>query len=230
MKIVKASVRIPEDQLDRVLLKRLERYARICYKSEDKMQTTPGDSFIRSIMRNGHESVIEHEKITLLLVTDRGVTHEVVRHRIGSYSQESTRYCNYNKEKFGSEITVIEPCFYEKEDPRYELWHKGCLNAEMSYFAMLEAGATPQEARSVLPNSLKTEIAVTYNMREWRHFLRLRADKSAHPQARELAIPILKTFQKVFPELFSDIPYDETFPLKQCAEVIITDELFRARD
>ncbi len=230
MKIVKASVRIPEDQLDRKILKRLERCARICYKSEDKMQSTSSESFIRSIMKSGHESVIEHEKITLMMVTDRGVTHEVVRHRIGSYSQESTRYCNYHKEKFGSEIKVIEPCFYEKDDPRYELWRQGCLDAEKNYFAMLSAGATAQEARSVLPNSLKTEIAVTYNMREWRHFLRLRADRSAHPQAREVAIPILKKFQQVLPELFSDIPYDETFPKEQYAQVIITDELFQERD
>ena len=230
MNIVRASVLIPQDQLDRGILKRLERCARICYKSENKMQDTASESFIKSILKSGHESVIEHEKITLMMVTDRGVTHEVVRHRIGSYSQESTRYCNYHKEKFGNEITVIEPCFYEADDPRYDLWRQGCLDAEKNYFAMLDAGATPQEARSVLPNSLKTEIAVTYNMREWRHFLALRAASNAHPQAREVAIPILKTFQEILPELFAEIPYDESFPEDQYADIVLTDELFRPLD
>ena len=149
MNIVKASVRIPQDQLNREMLNRIERCARICYKSEEKMQDAAhsSESFLRSIMKSGHESVIEHEKITLMFITDRGVTHEVVRHRLGSYSQESTRYCNYNKEKFGSEITVIAPCFYTEDDPRYALWQKGCLDAEANYFAMLDAGGKKRTAQ-----------------------------------------------------------------------------------
>ncbi len=227
MKIVRARVLIPAEELDRNMLSRLERCARICYKSEDQMDATSQTSFIRSIMNSGHESVIEHEKITLMLITDRGVSHEVVRHRLGSYSQESTRYCNYHKDKFGQEITVIRPCFYQDDDPLYSLWKEACLAAEKSYFAMLAGGASPQEARSVLPNSLKTEMAVTYNIREWRHFLALRAHKTAHPQAREIAIPILKMFQDVLPELFSDVEYDTTFPEAQWAPVVLTDALFQ---
>ncbi len=227
MNIIKPRVLVPQDQLDPGMLTRLERCARICYKSEEKM-VTGKSGFLASVIARGHESVIEHEKITVLMITDRGVTHEFVRHRVGSYSQESTRYCNYGQNRFGREITVIEPYFY-RDTTRYEIWKEGCLAAERAYFALLESGSTPQEARSVLPNSLKTELAVTYNIRQWRHFLTLRCDVSAHPQARQMAIPLLLLFQERLPVLFGDIAYDRTFPVGEGAEIVLTDELFVAR-
>jgi len=162
-------------------------------------------------MEIGHESVIEHEKITVRIICDRGVTHEIVRHRIASYSQESTRYCNYSNNKFGNEITVIEPSFWDKNSKKdkikYNTWKKALIKAEEAYLKLIELGATPQEARSVLPNSLKTEIVVTMNIREWRHFFKLRTSKAAHPQMQEIARPILDEFKKLIPVLFDDIEY-----------------------
>ncbi|NLB88213.1 MAG: FAD-dependent thymidylate synthase, partial [Syntrophomonadaceae bacterium] len=145
---------------------------------------------------------------------------------IGSYSQESTRYCNYSHDKFGNEITVIKPYYLEDNEEAYAEWYKGCEASEKSYFAMLEKGCSPQEARAVLPTCLKTEIAVTYNMREWRHFFELRCAPAAHPQMREVTIPLLLLFKERLPIFFNDIPYDKSFPEKHYAEVVLTDELF----
>lgn len=227
MKIVAPEVLIPESELTDSKIKAIERYARVCYKSEDKMGKSYNESLIRFLINNGHESVIEHEKVTVMMIVDRGLTHEIVRHRLASYSQESTRYCNYQKNKFGSEITVIEPFFYSGRSEEYRLWEQGCQNAEETYFKLLEQGSSPQEARSVLPNSLKTEIVVTYNMREWRHFFKLRAHNAAHPQARQIAIPILREFQSALPELFDDINYDSNFSEEDYAKMTYTDELFQ---
>lgn len=226
MIITKAKVLIPQSEIEKEFLRKIERYARVCYKSEDKLGEEANTNFLGSIIRYGHESVIEHEKITLMFITDRGITHEVVRHRVGSYSQESTRYCNYSNDKFGREITVIDPFFY-KGRPEYAIWQKSCESAEQHYFALLEAGSTPQEARAVLPNSLKTEIVVTYNLREWRHFLNLRCSKGAHPQVKEIAIPLLLRFKELLPVLFADIPYDESFSPTDYAELIYTDDYFQ---
>jgi thymidylate synthase (FAD) len=226
MIIRSAEVLVPVSELDTGKLKKIERYARVCYKSEDKMTEAGKESlFLPSILSRGHESVIEHEKVTVLFIIDRGVSHELVRHRIGSYSQESTRYCNYSKDKFGQEITVIEPCFF-RETPRYALWETACRQTEQAYFALLEAGASPQEARAVLPNSLKTEIAVTFNMREWKHFFTLRAAVPAHPQMREVAVPLLLFFQEYFPAIFAGIDYDRGFPEQHRAPVRLSDDLF----
>lgn len=189
----------------KVVMKRLEKIGRVCYKSEDKITDYSYEKFLRGIIKRGHESVLEHCSITVKFICDRGVTHEIVRHRIGSYSQESTRYCNYSNDKFGNEITVIKPCFFEEDSDKYKLWYMGCMDAENAYFNLLQSGASPQEARSVLPNSLKTEIVVTYNIREWRHFFKLRCSKAAHPQMREVAIMALKEFYKYMPILFEDI-------------------------
>ena len=133
------------------------------------------------------------------------MSHEIVRHRIASYSQESTRYCNYSKDKFGNELTFIKPSFWNEKDPRYIIWEKQMEQAEIAYNSLINNGASPQEARSVLPNSLKTEIVVTMNIREWRHFFRLRVSTAAHPQMREIAQMILKAFQDRIPVLFDDI-------------------------
>ncbi len=181
------------------ILKNLERYGRTCYKSEDKITLDSSKKFIENIMERGHETVIEHYSVTVRIICDRGVTHEIVRHRLASYSQESTRYCNYSSRG----MTFIQPFFFSEK--KYEIWWKAMKSCESAYNSLIELGATPQEARSVLPNSLKTEIVMTCNLREWRHFFRLRCSKKAHPQMREIAVPLLKEFQKRIPIIFDDL-------------------------
>ncbi len=226
MLLMSPEVRVPASQLDEAVMLRLERCARICYKSEDKMDDKHNETFLQRIVNSGHESVIEHEKVTALFIIDRGISHELVRHRIGSYSQESTRYCNYGKDKFGSEISVIKPFFYTPGTENYTLWEQSCLLAEKNYLELLALGSTPQEARAILPNCLKTEIAVTYNIREWRHFFKMRCALAAHPQMRQVAIPLLLLFQDKFKVLFDTIPYDTAFPVEHYAQVVICDDLF----
>ena len=226
MLIVAPEVRVPASQLDESMMRRLERCARICYKSEDKMDDEYNRNFLQRIVASGHESVIEHEKVTALFIIDRGISHELVRHRIGSYSQESTRYCNYSRDKFGSEISVINPFFYVEGSRAYKLWEESCLMAEKNYLELLQLGSSPQEARSLLPNCLKTEIAVTYNIREWRHFFQLRCSSAAHPQMRQVAIPLLLLFKDKFGALFDRIEYDSSFDRRHYAKVYVSDDLF----
>lgn len=209
MKIIKTYFVI-EDQINgEEILKKIEKAGRTCYKSEDKITVESAKKFVASVLKMGHHSVIEHEKVTVRVICDRGVTHEIVRHRLASYSQESTRYCNYSKDKFGNEITVIEPIFWKTSDPQYAVWKDACEYVEKAYFKILEMGSTPEKARSVLPNSLKTELIMTFNLREWRHFFTLRTSPRAHPQMREVAIPLLKEFKKLIPVVFDDIDTDE---------------------
>ena len=208
MKLINPSFEFVDDMSEIIgieLMKKIEKCGRVCYKSEDKIGTNSYEKFINGIIKRGHESVLEHASVTVKFVCDRGVTHEIVRHRIGAYSQESTRYCNYSGDKFGNEITVIKPLFWDEESYDYKAWYHACHFAENAYFELLRSGASPQEARSVLPNSLKTEIVVTYNIREWRHFFKLRCSKAAHPQMREVATMALKEFYKYMPTLFEDI-------------------------
>jgi thymidylate synthase (FAD) len=198
------------------MLKAIERIGRTCYKSEDKITDDSYETFVRNLIKRGHLSVIEHCSVTADIICDRGVTHEIVRHRIGSYSQESTRYCNYSADKYGNEITVIDPgTAFEWGDTPAAMakrlnWKSACRVAEMRYLKMLELGASPQEARSVLPNSLKTEIWVTYNLREWRHFFQLRCAPAAHPQMQEVARMLLAEMAAYVPIIFDDI-YEEVF-------------------
>jgi len=215
MKIIKAYFIIEDEINGKEILKKLEKAGRTCYKSEEKIDEKSSYAFIKKIIESGHETILEHEKITVRVICDRGVTHEIVRHRIASYSQESTRYCNYSADKFGREITVVGPCFWPTKDakrniidedfPKKVVWREAMEFAEKSYLKLIELGATPQEARSVLPNSLKTEIVMTMNLREWRHFFKLRCSPKAHPQMREIAIPLLNEFQKLIPVIFDDI-------------------------
>lgn len=196
------------DKLDGIeILKKIERCGRTCYLSEDKITDTSCMDFAKMIIKNGHESVLEHFSFTVKFVTDRGISHEIVRHRIASFSQESTRYCNYSKGKFDKEITFIRPSFLYGHENGYEfeLWKKSCEQAEDTYFKMLENGCRPQEARAVLPNSLKTEIVMTANLREWRHFLRLRTSLNAHPDMRILTVPLLNELKETIPIVFDDI-------------------------
>lgn len=197
------------EMLDKIngedILRKIELCGRVCYKSENSITSESSQKFVNNIIKSGHESVLEHEKITVRIICDRGVTHEIVRHRIASYSQESTRYCNYSKDKFDGELTFIKPCYWNEESENYRLWEESMKQVEQTYMKMIFSGATPQEARSVLPNSLKTEIVVSMNLREWRHFFGLRTSEKAHPQMREIAIPILNEFRRLIPIVFDDI-------------------------
>jgi thymidylate synthase (FAD) len=188
-----------------VILKRIEQAGRVCYKSEDKIAADSAIKFAQNIIKRGHEAVLEHCSFTVKFIVDRGVSHEIVRHRVASYCQESTRYCNYSKDKFGNEITVIKPYFWEEGSNQFIEWKSAMKIAENHYFDLLAIGATPQEARSVLPNSLKTEVVMTANIREWRYFLKLRTSDAAHPQMREVTVPLLKELQEKIPVLFDDI-------------------------
>lgn len=212
MKIVKPSIEILSTESYEEMLLRVERAGRVCYKSEGQIGDGSAERFIRNILKRGHESVIEHGSITVKVTCDRGVTHEIVRHRIASYSQESTRYCNYSKDKFDSQISCIDLATgfqYDLNDEndrkKYELWQEAMESAEQYYFKMLELGAKAEEARSILPNSLKTEIVMTMNLREWRHFIRLRGSKAAHPQIREITAQILDAFAERYPLFFEDL-------------------------
>lgn len=185
------------------MLKRIEAAGRTCYKSEDLITVNTARDFAKMVLRRGHYSVIEHESVSVRIICDRGVSHEIVRHRLASYSQESTRYCNYGKARFGKEVTFIEPPGLQGMARGY--WEDAMLRAERAYFQLLDAGQKPEIARSVLPNSLKTEMVMTANVREWRHFFFLRTAVEAHPQMRELARGMLRDFRMRIPVLFDDV-------------------------
>lgn len=198
----------------KVLYNLLEAAGRTCYLSE-RVEGDTTEKFIQRIMKRKHWSVLEHGHLSVRMVCDRGVTHELVRHRIASYSQESTRYCNYSGDKFGGEIKVIDLATgfkYDLNNPKdlakYEEWMAAMKDAERHYMRMLELGATPQEARSVLPTSTKTEIVVTMNVREWRHFLEMRwvgVSGTPHPQMQEIAEKVYDLLAMYYPILFEDL-------------------------
>lgn len=199
MEIVKPSHEILDVIDGDAILKKLELCGRVAYKSEDKITPGSAKKFIRAIVDRGHESVIEHTYISVRLICDRGVTHEIVRHRIVSYTQESTRYCDY----FKRGVRFIQPpwvTFDEQEEFEHDL-----LSIEGLYNKWLMRWSEPQKARYWLINGLKTEIVCTANLREWRHILKLRTSKAAHPQMRELMIPLLQDFKCLIPVIFDDI-------------------------
>jgi len=231
MKIIKAGYEImtPISENGIEELKFIERVARTCYKSEDKI-TEDGSSAVKmvsNLVKSGHEAMLEHGGMTVKFTVDRGISHEIVRHRIASFAQESTRYCNYSKGKFGEELTFIQPPFLTDEEienwklgkkyikhgelfgeirePSFYWLHTASL-VERAYLELLKKGyLIPQLARDILPTSLKTEVVMTANWREWRHFLRLRAAKDAHPQMQEVAVPLLYKMNDMIPVLFHDI-------------------------
>ena len=211
MKLIHAGYEIltPIDGLTE--LKAIELAARVCYKSEAAI-TEDGESakkLIRRLIESGHEAMLEHSFLSVKFTVDRGVTHELIRHRLCSFAQESTRYCNYSGEKFGHDVRFVIPYFFEersREDKpeQLALWAEACLSAEKAYFDLLQNGATPQEARTVLPNSTAADIVVTANFREWRHILKLRTAKDAHPQMREVMCPLGTELQRRIPVIFDD--------------------------
>lgn len=212
MKIIEPSFRWLDGKLPdgHAILANIAAAGRVCYQSEPNMSNAP---FVMKLIDRGHESVLEHEKISVRIICDRGVSHELVRHRIASYSQESTRYCNYSKDKFGGELTFIRPPWVDPNayyPSASQAWAYTMLEIETEYMNLLERGWTPEQARTVLPNSLKTEIVVTMNLREWRHFFRLRCAPAAHPQMRQIANMMLEEFQNAVPVVFDDLEvYDK---------------------
>ena len=215
MILIKPSFEIMWNSVDAIsILRSIELYGRTCYKSEDRITTDSAAKFVGMLIKRGHESVLEHEKLTVKFIVDRGVSHEIVRHRLASFSQESTRYCDYNK----GHITFIIPDWYDIEPGIYDrvigcdpihcqVWMRSMLDSEKSYMALRTEGLRPEQARSVLPNSLKTEIVVTCNFREWRTIFRQRTAMAAHPQMREVMRPLLNELKAVIPEMFYDISY-----------------------
>ena len=202
MKIIDPSFEVYPGDLDQALMQRLELIARTCYKSENKIAPGTADVLIQKIIDRGHEAMLEHAVISVKFIVDRGVSHEIVRHRLAAYAQESTRYCNYANDKFGGEITVIRPVFWTSDAPEYKVWKRAMQLAEDAYMMLMEFGTPPQEARSVLPNSLKTEIWASYNPREWRYFFKMRDAEDAHPQMRQVTHPLHALFAEKYPVLF----------------------------
>jgi thymidylate synthase (FAD) len=213
MKIIKPYYRILSDIDPGLMLANIELAGRTCYKSEDRITADSAAGFCAGLIRSGHESVLEHEKITVKFVCDRGVSHELVRHRIASFSQESTRYCNYSNDKFDRLIIFILPPFFENDGTEVMsveeiIWRDAMRHSEKMYLQLIGRGWAPQQARAVLPNSLKTEIVVTANMREWRLIFKQRTPKTAHPQMRELMCPLLEELKEILPPLFEDISHE----------------------
>ena len=211
------------DEIDSfAVMRNLETKGRVCYKSEDRITHDSAIKFVEMLIKRGHESVLEHVSFGARFIVDRGVSHEIVRHRIAAYSQESTRYCDYG----GEGIVVIEPFFWSKTNIIGDMdksycsveWEDAMAAAENAYVELRKLGATPQEARSVLPNSLKTEIEVTYNLREWRHFFALRAARTAHPQMQQVAIPLLLHMREELFSIFNDKEFNKEFSEQNYAE------------
>lgn len=209
MKLEKARAEIITPIDGEYVLKLIERCGRVCYKSENKITGDSSKEFVSRIIKNGHESVLEHYSFTVKFICDRGISHELVRHRIASFSQESTRFCNYSNGRFNNELTFIMPSFFREDSIGLDYWKDFMFTSELTYFDLLDCGYTAQEARSVLPNSIKTEVIMTANIREWRHFFKLRTSKAAHPQMRELTIPLLNRLKNIIPVVFDDIKEEE---------------------
>ena len=205
MRIIKPKVEILTPIDGQAILKHIEQVGRVCYKSEDHIEEGSAEKFVAGIIKRGHEAVIEHFNITVKFTTDRGISHEIVRHRIASYAQESSRYVNYSKDKFGNAITVIKPSEIEEGTTAYRNWKTAMKTAEIAYLALIENGCKAQTARAVLPTCTKTELVMTANLREWRHFIKLRGSAGAHPDIRILAKDLLRQLKEQIPVVFDDL-------------------------
>lgn len=205
MRIIEPKVEILTPIDGQAILKHIEQVGRVCYKSEDKTAEGSAEKFVAGIIKRGHEAVIEHFNITVKFTTDRGISHEIVRHRLASYAQESTRYCNYGNYKFGKEITVVKPVDIPYDSDEFDIWEDAMYKAEMYYFWLLDNGCKPQTARAVLPTCTKTELVMTANLRELRHFIKLRGSAAAHPDIRILAKDLLRQLKEQIPVVFDDL-------------------------
>ena len=205
MQIIEAGYEIMDTLNGEEILKKIEKVARVCYKSEDKITEGSAERMVRALIKRNHTAMLEHFSFSVKFTVDRGISHEIVRHRVASFAQESTRYCNYGKT---GDVSFIKPCYLDYDTTPFDNWLESCMRAEIDYLIMLENGYTPQEARAVLSTSLKTELVMTANLREWRHFFNLRACGATgkpHPQMLEVAVPLLQELKKIIPVVFDDL-------------------------
>lgn len=205
------------------LMKNLELAAKQCYRSQDNITDESYKKFLSGCINRGHESVIEHEKISIRMCCDVGCYKDLTRHRLASFSIESTRYCSYNKGKFGGELKFIEPCNIEKDTEEYKVWYNCMQDIEEAYMKMSKLNCYPDQLRMLLPHSTAGELYMTADMREWRHILSLRAAKYAHPSVQQMMIPLLRHLQNEMPELFGTIEYNTEFDESKYAEIRILD-------
>lgn len=234
MKIIDPLIMV-EDYNPQKILKNIERACRTCYRSENLITEDSYKKLLKNCINRGHESVLEHEKITVRMICDVGTYKDLTRHRFASFSIESSRYCAYNKDKFGNNIKFIEPVFYKKSwtDKNYEgsamdideqksmIWYNTMESIEENYMEMSKMGCVPDEMRMLLPHSAAAEVTMTCNIREWKHILDLRTKKMAHPAIRQILIPLLLKFKQDMPEIFDDIEYDTVFPQEKYAQLSI---------
>lgn len=211
MQVIKQSWGYESEIIPDNVIKHLEMVGRNCYKSEHMNPNSDIDiskRFVKSIINKNHEGILEHFSFTIRMNVDRATQNQIVRHRLASFAIESQRYCNYSKDKFNKEITFIKPLWVEDVDIEESLWYKGCQIAEEYYFGLLSQGAKPEQARAVLNNSVKSEILMTCNLREWRHFLKLRTSSHAQPEVRDIARSLLNDLKLKLPTIFEDINYE----------------------
>ena len=223
MKIVEPWVEV--EKIDGTkIMKRIERACRTCYRSEGKITEDSYKNLIKNCITRGHESVLEHEKVTVRIYSDIGSYKDLTRHRFASFSVESTRYCSYDKDKYGNEIKFINPVYIEDKNV-YELWKKTMQEIEKNYIEMKKLGATTDMCREVLPHSTAAEYTMTANIREWKHIFSLRANNHVHPSIKQIMIPLLKYFQKEMPEIFGDVEYDTEFNPEYYAKLLIQEDM-----
>lgn len=203
------------------IMKNIERACRTCYRSEDKITEDSYKNLIKNCVNRGHESVLEHEKITVRLTCDIGVYKDLTRHRIASFSIESTRYCNYGKDKWDNQIKFIKPCNIEGDSELYSNWVGTMDFVEKEYIAMSKNGATPDQMRMILPHSTAAEVTMTANIREWKHIFELRCSKRVHPSVQQVMIPLLLYFKEQMPEIYESVEYNTEFPQEKYAKLQI---------
>lgn len=216
------------------IMKNIEKACRTCYRSENLTGEETYKKLLENCITRGHESILEHEKITIRMCCDIGVYKDLTRHRFGSFSIESTRYCNYSKDKFDNNIKFIKPVFYkeswkdktyeeyitDKEEQQSMIWYNCMQDIEETYLKMSKLDSKPDEMRMILPHSTAAEVVMTANIREWKHILSLRTTKMAHPSVQQLMIPLLLYFQEEMPEIFGKIEYNKDFEKEKYAKII----------
>lgn len=223
MKLVEPWIKV--EKFDGVkIMKRIERACRTCYRSEGSVTEDSYKNLLKNCLNRGHESVLEHEKITVRIYSDIGSYKDLTRHRFASFSVESTRYCSYDKNKYGNEISVINPVYMEDKEV-YETWKHGIEEMEKTYMKMKELGATTDMCREILPHSTAAEYTMTANIREWKHILSLRTTNHVHPAIRQVLIPLLLLFKEQMPEIFNEVEYDKDFSPEYYAKLTVEEEV-----
>ncbi len=223
MRIVEPYIKV--EKIDGTkIMKKIERACRTCYRSEGSITEDSYKRLLNNCITRGHESVLEHEKVTVRIYSDIGSYKDLTRHRFASFSVESTRYCSYDKDKYGNEIAFINPVYIEDKE-MYETWKETMQMIENNYIKMKQLGAANDMCRELLPHSTAAEYTMTANIREWKHILGLRTTKHVHPAIRQVLIPLLKYFKEEMPEIFNEVEYDEDFNPDYYAKFIVEEEV-----